>query len=557
MTFHLRRYWLIAFFFTVSSFSWGIGMGDIHSTSYLGQPLKARIPLYQIGDFSAEQLKIALASAEEHQRFGVEPLYQLRNIRMNIVVQGDRSYVELTSREPIVEPYLDFVLTLRWSDGALAKNFTVFLDPVSVAEKDISGNSAATIVSSEKNNTEIAEKNQHHSAGKPRVSTTGHAGKIVDTKGEYVIQPGDSLWVIAGRYKPEGVSREAMMSAIHRANGHAFINGNAEKLKAIATIKIPAGAELAALIQDGKIHAVGVAESAEKTVSSETKVAHTAIPEVKEPKAVITDTVKTNLPDTERAQYQHEIANLTSRVETLTTELTHTHEKMAVLQTQMQGLIDQYQHLSAKEQAAHREMAQYTTSDSAINTLEASSINHSPSVPTSLWVHASYLLAIFVLGCWVIWDHWQFVERRLLAKLTSHPSSPAVRREQANLYNPFPVTRVSDRKEKQKDEEFKTHEAAADWSHIQKIDVLPSVGEDQRDPLLTASAYAAFGRYEEAEEILSQAISEMPERGDLYLELLQVYIRSGNIDKMIKMQEDIAEKFAHDDDVQKELRRLS
>jgi pilus assembly protein FimV len=530
-----------------SGFGWSLGMGEISAQSHLGQPLDARISLNEMGDFSPDQLKIAIASAEEHRRFGVEPVYQLRNIRMSVVGEGNNAYLQLTSREPVVEPYLDFVVTLRWADGALVKNFTLLFDPPELAASRIENTSS--IASRQKNSTDYpAEKKPQSGDSVEQIPLRDNQADspILGVDGQYLIRPGDSLWRIAMRHKLSGVSLQSMMAGIQQTNPQAFVNGDVNRIKVGVSIKIPDREVLATLPLSGdkSVSAVPAATPSSVSVSDEKKP---SVVDAAESAAVDRQTAVMDAD--ERAQYQKEIAGLNERVEVLNGELATTREKMTVMQSQMQALIDQYQQLSARDQMARRDIAAVAKQpDQAINSIEASGINQSASGATPWWIHGGYLLAIFLLACWVIWDHWQFLERRLLAKLTHKEDS-------------FPKTNKADSMQTRhvsapSSKASLIAPSSPDWSSVRRRDDLPSVGDEQRDPLLTASAYAAFGRYDEAEQILSQAIAETPARSDLYLELLQVYIRSANTPRMLAMQDLIAKNFADDAEVIGELNRL-
>ena len=55
---------------------------------------------------------------------------------------------------------------------------------------------------------------------------------------------GETLWSIANRAKPDGVSTQQMMVAIQRANPEAFINGNMNLMRAGARLRMPQGSDL-------------------------------------------------------------------------------------------------------------------------------------------------------------------------------------------------------------------------------------------------------------------------------------------------------------------------
>src|SRR5690606_27718028 len=64
--------------------------------------------------------------------------------------------------------------------------------------------------------------------------------------GSYRVQPGDSLWKLAARWRPAGVGVEQMMGAIHASNPQAFIAGDPARMKALVTLQLPTSGQIAA-----------------------------------------------------------------------------------------------------------------------------------------------------------------------------------------------------------------------------------------------------------------------------------------------------------------------
>lgn len=63
----------------------------------------------------------------------------------------------------------------------------------------------------------------------------------------YEVRRGDSLFAIARRAKPDGVSRNQMILAIWRANQSAFVGGNINLLEVGKVLAIPTSAAVAAI----------------------------------------------------------------------------------------------------------------------------------------------------------------------------------------------------------------------------------------------------------------------------------------------------------------------
>ena len=75
--------------------------------------------------------------------------------------------------------------------------------------------------------------------------------KPVEPKMDYgPVQEGETLWSIAQRMRPnDQVSMDQMMIAIQAINPEAFIDGNINRLKRGAVLRIPSSDQLAAVGQ--------------------------------------------------------------------------------------------------------------------------------------------------------------------------------------------------------------------------------------------------------------------------------------------------------------------
>ncbi|MBC7726446.1 MAG: LysM peptidoglycan-binding domain-containing protein, partial [Microbacteriaceae bacterium] len=60
----------------------------------------------------------------------------------------------------------------------------------------------------------------------------------------YQVRPGDTLYRVAGRTRPEGISLDQMLVGLYRANPNAFIENNVNRLRAGSVLSVPAGDEL-------------------------------------------------------------------------------------------------------------------------------------------------------------------------------------------------------------------------------------------------------------------------------------------------------------------------
>ena len=137
--------------------------------------------------------------------------------------------VHLSTRKPVKEPYLDFVVELRWPSGRVLRNYTVLFDlPLYSGEAAAVPAPAATVSSEDSPRTETPQE-----AEKPWRATPSYTGD------SYRVVRGDTLWGIASRLRAENASVQQTMLALHRLNPEAFIRGNINLLRAGAVLSLP------------------------------------------------------------------------------------------------------------------------------------------------------------------------------------------------------------------------------------------------------------------------------------------------------------------------------
>jgi pilus assembly protein FimV len=209
-----------------------LGLGALRVNSALGQPLDARIELVGATAAEAELATVSLAPAEVQQRLGVDSALGGVMLRFAVKVGRDgRSYVAVSSHEPVREPYIDFVVQAVSPTGQVARHYTVLLDPVgtTVAPKPASSSVWSPLV------TPIPER----VAPRPRPNPFANVGLPKAGAVYGPVPPGATLWAIARRVRPDDTDLDAVMSSIVRANPQAFIDGDPARLKAGSRLSIP------------------------------------------------------------------------------------------------------------------------------------------------------------------------------------------------------------------------------------------------------------------------------------------------------------------------------
>lgn len=238
-------YLLMAFTVTLCSSAYALGLGGIESRSTLNQPLSARIPLHAVQPDELDSIRVNLASAEAFARAGVERPFHLSKLRFEVTADNGSPVILITSREPITEPFLDFLIEVSWPRGRMVREYTLLLDPPVFAEEERALPAPAPARSPAmpeaavpRARPAVANARRPASAEAPR--PTGHLNK-----GEYIVREGETLWRVANHVRPDQrVGVHQTMLALVKANPDAFLDGDPTRLKSGAVLRVPERAEI-------------------------------------------------------------------------------------------------------------------------------------------------------------------------------------------------------------------------------------------------------------------------------------------------------------------------
>ncbi|MCW8876653.1 MAG: hypothetical protein OQK04_02585 [Kangiellaceae bacterium] len=210
-----------------------VGLGEYELDSGLNQPLKAKITLLSAGELSEHEVHASLASLQEFEKVGVDRLFFLNSIRFETVRDDNGNVViHLTSREPIKEPFLNFLVELNWPNGRIIREYTFLLDPPIFEES-----TSSTIERSQTQSSQTAEPAAPQTSYTPRQTEEPRPAFTGSTYGP--VNANDTLWSIASSTRPQGATIHQTLVAIYRANPNAFANGNINNLMRGEVLQIP------------------------------------------------------------------------------------------------------------------------------------------------------------------------------------------------------------------------------------------------------------------------------------------------------------------------------
>lgn len=232
--------------------SHALGIGDLHVRSALNQPLQAEVPLV-ISRENPSDLQVKLASADVFVAAGLERPHFLASLKFTTVRRPDGSHViEISSRDPIREPFLNFLLEVTWPQGRIVKEFTALLDPpqgtLAPIAPPVLERPSPTGADNPSDSMPPARIPQGNPIGMQETSerTDPVSSRIPDHYGP--VQPRDALSMIAHAIGADtGLSTEQVAVGLYRANPDAFFGGNINSLKIGTILTVPSREALAQL----------------------------------------------------------------------------------------------------------------------------------------------------------------------------------------------------------------------------------------------------------------------------------------------------------------------
>ncbi|MBP22017.1 MAG: peptigoglycan-binding protein LysM [Alcanivorax sp.] len=225
-----------------------LGVGEYELNSYLNQPLDMEISLHEVGDLTAEEILVNLASQAEFDAAGVDRAYFLNRMDFAVELQaGDKARLHVTTDQPVREPYLNFLVEFLWPTGRLMREYTVLLDPPSYA--DSASTAAPTISRAPQPVTRTEAEPEPQAApsrpvaqSSPSESASPAPAPVADSgqRNTYTVKASDTMWRIALDNRPaESVSVQQMLVAIQTMNSDAFINNNVNLVREGTVLRIP------------------------------------------------------------------------------------------------------------------------------------------------------------------------------------------------------------------------------------------------------------------------------------------------------------------------------
>lgn len=281
-----------------SSSAFALGLGQIEVKSALNQPLSAEIPVLSTQSGETDALVVRLAPPEALERVGLPaPSGVAANLEFTVDTNASGgTVIRVTTPGKVSDPFVTFLLEVDWGRGKILREYTVLLDPPTMAPVRSAPVASAPVSAApeviaeapppppmtepvaepepaatfepvdeatpptpapEPEAEPIAEPEPAPAPELPPAPEPEPVRTRTDTYGP--VASGETLWSIATYARPDdSVSMNQMMLALLYANPDAFIGQNINRLKQGAILRIPtreeatvlAAAEAAAQVRD-------------------------------------------------------------------------------------------------------------------------------------------------------------------------------------------------------------------------------------------------------------------------------------------------------------------
>jgi pilus assembly protein FimV len=529
----------------VSAYS--LGIGDIKLHSALNQSLNAEISLILSKTDKASDIKVNLAPPDKFDESGVPWTSFLSKIKFETVVGANNTVIiRISSKEAVKEPFLDFLLQVNWPKGSLYREFTVLLDPP--VEYQMSSSSTDY-------NAEPVKSTQPQQSPKQatRQKTVKVSGNSANEYGP--TNKNDTLWRIAkiarqnASFK-EDISVEQMLIALYKKNPSAFYKDNVNALLPKKTLTIPtidairklshseALAEFTKQAKDWR-NPKDTESDSSKVVTKESPVNQLKLvaPAEKEVAKSVQVVAPENKPEETVSSPNEPAKALDKEVVSPTPAINNNLEdRMAILEKQL-AMMQQIIVLKDQQLATLQGQVQVKSSV-PVDPPKVEPVLSIPKPPVQIVAEeTSSSYASF------IWGGLSVVLLTLLAGFLWRKRKQDELRYGDSFFNP--ISSDIDNDIEDTSEEISKNSSLKE----QVIADYPILEDDlmEIDPIIEADLYISYGRFQQAESLMRDAIKEYPARDEYKLKLLRIFYLTKNKQAFDAYSSELAKADNNDD----------
>jgi len=526
---------------------YALGVGEIETHSALNQVLRAKIPLLSSKNEDPSNVRIGIASREVFKKSGIDRPHYLTEIKFTPVLNknGEIS-IEVLSNSTIKEPFVNFILEIEWPQGRTLKEFTILLDPP-VTMSDLQP---------------APVKLAHGSKKKTSNTLTSRSQAVVPSVQQYgPTKSNDTVWGIAKKLNTNSSTAEhqRMMLALYDNNPKAFYKKNMNALKKGAILQTPSQQQIESrtlaqakseYIEQNSLWSssssnkvITKSSKPKEQVSTASKEQKRAEPSSNEGKLTLLTaskessvavTVEGNSTDTPVGSNNPEVqANMALEMATtLEAENNDVKERLNDLEAQVEKL-HRLVALKNKQlaQLQSTKTVETVTKPPAPAQVKSTPEKEQPIIDTSnenLPLYAGGGLLVALLGLVLARRKKQGQKKSNTAAFETNDdieltSSPTLTDEGISENNTTII------------------EEEPLLSEFTQSEFNESTQTQEADPVTECDVYIAYGRYQQAQDLIESALKTDPNNRSYKLKLLDVHFASGDASAFELLAEELAD----------------
>ncbi len=520
-----------------------LGVGDIVTSTSLNQILKAKIPLISSKGEDPTNLHVNIASIDTFKKAGIDRPHYLTELKFEPVLSKNGEIViDVSSSSNIKEPFVNFILEVEWPEGRTLKEFTILLDPPSIMP--ISRSAIIKQAITQETVTKSAEKKtlKKHT---PSVSTnTPTSNKYGPTKRS------DNVWDIAKRLlkNTPSATHQQMMMALYDNNPNAFYKKNINALKRGVILQVPSAAQLqsrtsvqanADFKEQNILWKSAVSRKAQQTLKTPLKESRKENknnelndkPQVNSDSKLSLLSLKDEKPETSSSAGNTDTAETpknsnnasiqASAAIEMATSLEEQNKEVNLRLGELELQVEKLQRLLVlkNEQLTKLQTpATLPVSNTAAPLKEATESEVSEWLKTnSTYIYTGGGLVILLLAL--------LLARRKKDQPEDAVPAPSVSLDLDN--NPGTSKEIDEPEEtsifSNTEEPLLSEFTSTEFNSAQQT--------KESDPITESDVYIAYGRYQQAEDIIQNALESEPDNQTYQLKLLDVFYASSNVER--------------------------
>jgi pilus assembly protein FimV len=208
-------------------------LGDASVRSALGQRLEAEVDIAALTAVEAESVSVKLAPPELWASAGIDLGALQRSLRLSVEKKEGRHLVRIASDIAVNEPFMHLLIELSASGVRTIRQYVLLIDPpVLITAPNTVANAAPVVPAS----SSVA------ATSKASPSAISGEEKPADSSGDqqYRVKRGETLRSIAQQLQPDGAQLEQVMVSLLNQNPDAFVGNNLHRLRSGSLLTIPA-----------------------------------------------------------------------------------------------------------------------------------------------------------------------------------------------------------------------------------------------------------------------------------------------------------------------------